>query len=674
LALPLGAQGLRDDLGGSASPSQVGESALPLKRVVILTSGLAYYEHSGSLSGDASINLPFRLEAVNDALKTLIVNDPSSASPSVTYQAENTLLQTLRSLSVDLSDNPDIVQILSRLRGASIEITHSAFQQTDSGDYQTSQALTSGKIAGVYIDREINHSATLLVLNTDEGIKTFDLSIIANIKFKDAAVEQDIKRALELIASSRNSFSRRLLLKLPATGTRNVTISYVIPSPVWKVSYRLDLGAQRPLFQGWAIIDNDSDTDWNNVQLSLVTGRPTSFVQNLYPPYYVYRPTLPLSIAGTAQAQTHDRAADTTTAGGAVMLSRSPAPAAADGAAASRSREMSVENAYHQSVMETELDTASGSAAGGQFEFTIKTPVNLNRGMSAMFPLVQSAIEAKKLLFYSSGKHPRLGAEITNTSAMKLPAGPVTVYDGGVYAGDALIEFWNENEKRIITFGEDLSVSASSNHPTSVKISAVTISGGIMSINRTYNFVVEYSFINSDSFEKQLVLEKPKTSSTTLVSPQAAEQTNTAYRFNVTLEANKQTKVAINEERTQTERITLLSQRPDAILSYSTNAEIPQNVRQALSQAVSLKRSADSAASAVKDIEAQKTRLIGDQDRIRRNLEAAGAGTPQGQEYLKRLVALDGEIDALSPTLEKASLDAKTAQQAYENYLNTLNL
>ena len=113
------AQGIMDSRTASSGSSGAvrGEtSVIPLKRVVILTSGLAYYEHSGSISGGVTIELPFRLDAVNDALKTLIINDPSSANPSVTYQAENTLIQTLRSLAIDLSDMPNMATILTRLR------------------------------------------------------------------------------------------------------------------------------------------------------------------------------------------------------------------------------------------------------------------------------------------------------------------------------------------------------------------------------------------------------------------------------------------------------------------------------------------------------------------------------------------------------------------------------
>jgi len=280
------AQGIQE-----AAPAGEGASAgavLPLKRVVILTSGLAYYEHSGPVNGAANITIPFRLNAMNDALKTLVINDPSSANPSVTYQSERTLIDTLRSLTVDLSDSPDMATILARLRGEEVEITLVNYVVDGAAERQP-PVVHTGRIAGI----EYRHTSFLtidtkvhyLMLNTNERLMTLNLDLISSIKFTDPNIENDINRALDLISASRNSFSRNLMVNLPGTARRNVAISYVIPSPVWKVSYRLDLGASKPLFQGWAIVDNDSDTDWTNVQLSLVAGRPVSFIQELYPPY-----------------------------------------------------------------------------------------------------------------------------------------------------------------------------------------------------------------------------------------------------------------------------------------------------------------------------------------------------------------------------------------------------
>ncbi|MCL2139984.1 MAG: DUF4139 domain-containing protein, partial [Treponema sp.] len=236
---------------------------LPITKISILSSGLAYYEHSGTVNGPAVIELPFKASAINDALKSLIVNDSATANPSVLYQSEQTLIQTLRSLKIDLSGNPDMAAVLRGLRGAEIELTVQSQKE-------------SGRIVGVEF-RAVSDDVqeAWLSLNTGQGIKMFNFKDINSIVFKDPQLASDLNRALDLIASSRNTDLRNLSVRLPGNGSRNVTISYVIPAPVWKVSYRLDFGSDanaKPLLQGWAIVDNDSDFDWSSVRLSLIAG------------------------------------------------------------------------------------------------------------------------------------------------------------------------------------------------------------------------------------------------------------------------------------------------------------------------------------------------------------------------------------------------------------------
>jgi flagellar biosynthesis chaperone FliJ len=97
-------------------------------------------------------------------------------------------------------------------------------------------------------------------------------------------------------------------------------------------------------------------------------------------------------------------------------------------------------------------------------------------------------------------------------------------------------------------------------------------------------------------------------------------------------------------------------------------------VRTRLQLAVALKQKADDAARASAAMESRRTFLASEQDRIRRNLEAAGSATQQGQEYLKRMVALDTEIDAQNRQIEEFAKAAEAARKAFEDYLNTLEL
>ena len=47
-------------------------------------------------------------------------------------------------------------------------------------------------------------------------------------------------------------------------------------------------------------------------------------------------------------------------------------------------------------------------------------------------------------------------AELTNSTGKTLDGGPITVYDAGSYAGEALVETLKAGDKRLISYGVDL--------------------------------------------------------------------------------------------------------------------------------------------------------------------------------------------------------------------------
>jgi hypothetical protein len=653
------------------------EAPMPLRKIIIYSSGVAFFEHAGTLSGPASFKLPFKLNAVNDALKSLVLNDPASVSPSVTYPSEQNLGETLRSLSIDLSGNPGLAEILSRLRGEEVEIAAPGpvTGRITALEYQTAEGETTAD--------------PWLSLLTSGGIKLIRLREISSLKFTDPRIAADLDRALNLIMASRNSAFRDLTVSLPGGGSRPVSLSYVIPAPVWKVSYRLDLSSASPassppgaLLQGWAIVDNDGGTDWQDVELSLAAGRPVSFIQNLYPPYYVNRPALPLAIAGAAEAVTWDSGYGGPAGAAGNAASRMSAPVFPSSIMAKEAAaEMLMDEVAAPSVAGGTVDTARAGALGDQFEFTIKKPVTLNRRQSAMLPLAEGKIAAVKLLILSGERalgrtvHPYLGAELTNSMGVKLPAGPITVYDGGAYAGDALIEFFNEGEKRLISWGEDLSVTGSAAESGGRFVSAVSVSEGVMTISRKLVYAKTYTVKNAAGEAKQVLFEHPVTSGAELVEPAApGERTPRAYRFVRPLPAGEELVFTVREERPLVEHISLVQQQPETLLSYAGNQEIPPAVRAALQGALNFKRQADAAQTALGNLQNRRNFLVSEQARIRQNLEAAGSQSSQGQEYLRRMVQLDADLDGLAADLEEAEKKARETRKVYEDYIGALTL
>jgi hypothetical protein len=394
---------------------------------------------------------------------------------------------------------------MENLRGAEIEIRA---RETAAGTVKGRILGIERQVSGVYTGGRLPapHENTVLSLSTAEGIKIISLADVGSFAFTDSKIRSDLDRALDLILASRGEETRNVKLSLPGGGGRTVSVSYVIPAPVWKVSYRLDLNQKAPVFQGWAIVDNDGDTDWTGVELTLVSGRPVSFIQNLYTPYRLYRPTLPLAIAGTAEARTYDSGFGRNDAAG------EESPMTADVTMNySQEKVMSRSSLPQQAAAEpvsVPAPSVRGTEGGGtnqdQFQFTLEKPVTLERQQSAMLPLIDGAIQAEKIVVFSGNRaangvmvHPAISVELTNTTGMKLPAGPVTVFDGGIYGGDALLEFLNEGEKRIISYGDDLAITGSVTENSVQGISGVSLSQGVMTITRKIGYEKTYTSKNA---------------------------------------------------------------------------------------------------------------------------------------------------------------------------------
>ncbi|MDR3145735.1 MAG: DUF4139 domain-containing protein, partial [Treponema sp.] len=664
------AQAFAEAQAATETPAPLG-----LRRVSLFSSGVAYFEHSGGVSGPAELRLPFPMDAVNDALKSLTVSVSPPApgspqadalpSPSVRYTGADALSRGVESLRIDLSGNPGIAEILAGLQGAGIEV---AAPNPIRGRILSVETRRTPYPETRFPPEPQTGTDTLLSLYTDGGIRLIALRDIGSFSFTDPRLNADILRALDLIGSARDSASRELLVSLPGRGERFVSLTYVIPAPVWKASYRLDLSGEEPFFQGWAIADNNGNTDWQDVELSLLTGRPVSFIQELYPPYNPVRPVLPLAIAGIAGARTWDSgygavpeamaaqaAADTAEEAQAYKVPAARLRAEMSTAGSGTSPEAPPRPSPGNTLRGGAAEGARAAATGDQFAFTFRQPVTLRRGESIMLPLFEGVITAERSLVFSGSdaaggpRHPAISAELTNTTGMKLPAGPVTVYDGGVYAGDALLAFLPEGEKRIVSYGEDLSVTGWVNAANDRISGGVTVSRGLMTISRKLRYEKTYSFRNASGEAKRLILEHPISPGAALTEPASfAERTDRVYRFVQTLPADRELTLRVREERPVEERIVLSRLGPEAFAAYASNEEIPPPVRNALQRAAELKGKADDAGEAEEALEARRARLVADQDRIRRNLEAAGNQSPQGQEYLRRLAALDAEIDALS--------------------------
>src|SRR6266478_1622930 len=97
---------------------------LPVKRVVLFTSGVGFFQREGEVSDDASVRFSFRTEQINDLLKSLVLQDFGGGKIApIVFGSRDPIERALKSFAIDLTDNPPLSELLNRMRGVEAEIT-----------------------------------------------------------------------------------------------------------------------------------------------------------------------------------------------------------------------------------------------------------------------------------------------------------------------------------------------------------------------------------------------------------------------------------------------------------------------------------------------------------------------------------------------------------------------
>jgi hypothetical protein len=260
--------------------------------VILYSSGVGYFQREGAVEGNTRIDLSFPVTDINDLLKSMVLRDLNGGHISaVSYESQAPVEKTLKSFAINFTGNPSFTGILGQAKGERVEAVLLQSNATQPG-------TITGVIVGVekqkqQVGKDAAVEVELLNLWCAEGIRSIRLADVQRIRFLNPVLESEVKKALETLALSHDTQKKAVSLSFNGEGKREVRVGYVIENPIWKTSYRLVLSKEdKPYLQGWAVVDNPSDEDWNGVRMALVSGRPISFQMNLYTPLYVPRPVV----------------------------------------------------------------------------------------------------------------------------------------------------------------------------------------------------------------------------------------------------------------------------------------------------------------------------------------------------------------------------------------------
>jgi hypothetical protein len=653
---------------------------IPVRKVVLFSSGVGYFEHMGSVTGDSVTELRFKTDQINDILKSLVLQDLDGGKVGpIVYASQDPIAKTLRSFQVDLSNNPALAELLNQVRGTPVRVTVQGeqLQGTILGLEKKQKAMT---------DRDEIIETWVLNLITGGSVRSVPLDEVQRVELEDEQLQAELHKALAALAQARDQAKKSVLITFAGEGEHRVRVGYIIETPIWKTSYRLILPTspeEQAKIQGWAIVENQTDNDWSDSELSLVSGRPISFVQDLYAPLYVPRPVVKPELYAGLRPQAYESGMTPPAGQAAEQPAPAPPPSpkarALAGAARGKPLAESVQEVPSASErVEPPFDpTASviAAAAAGQvgelFQYSIGH-VSLPRQRSAMIPIITDDIAVERVSIYNQAvlaQHPLNGARVKNTTGKHLLQGPVTVLDDNSYGGDARIDNLPPGQERLLSYAIDLQVQVNAtNRRQDSRVQTGKLVKGVLQLTRKNVFTQEYTVVNRADRDKVLVIEHPVRKGWKLVdSPKPVETTETLYRFQESVAAGKTATVTVTEEIIQGETIAILPADLGQLEFYSRMGEIPKDVRDALLKAMSLKSALVDTERQMKERQQQLAEITQEQQRIRENMATVSTTS---QYYTRLLTKLNDQETGI----EKFQGELEQLKQTYERQRKELEI
>jgi hypothetical protein len=654
-------------------------AALALKRVVLSSGGVGYFEYETQVEGDATVTLDVPLDQVDDVLKSLVVYDAAGTVGEITLPGREPLAQSFADLPFDPAALNSTIDLLNALQGSEIRIV--------------GPRPLAGRL--VHVDPEIvtgssgvSETRARISLMTPAGLQQAVLQDVEAIAFSDPELQRQVNAALTRIAAHRAPAQRRLSVRTRGSGARTLRLGYVVAMPLWKASYRLNLPAEPQArtarLQGWAVLENFSGRPWQEVELTLLSGNPVTFRQALYESYYVPRPTVPVE-AG-------DRILPPPDSGAVAAEARAKSESAPPPQGAARGAPLTAQSAPGYAAAPAPpppapppapIEAAQVTEQPIQVAFTAPYKITVAAGQSLMLPLIDRDLPARRVALFQpavNARHPLAAIELDNDSGGGLPPGVLTLYQqtpngGALYLGDARLASLPAGDKRLLSFALDNKVTIDRSTAEARPIVTAAVADGVMRIGRVLRWTTTYR-VTVMGPPLALLIEQPRRPRAQLTAPDPGTVTLTpqAYRIPLALSASGDGSLTVVEEQPIEETFRLLDIDDNRLGVLLSAPELDPRMRDVLGELATRRQMLARQRAELDRLQTQRARLIEDEERLRANLAAVANEPALRRDQIEKFAEVENAVQRTSNALAAASEALAAAERDLAAYVGALRL
>jgi hypothetical protein len=536
------------------------------------------------------------------------------------------------------------------------------------------------------------------------------LSKVRAISLHDGDLAMQLHRSLDASAGEGMFEQIEIEVRLAGARTHDLTVSYVVSAPMWKPTYRVvlpDDGKGKALLQGWAVVDNISGEDWNEISLSLTSGAPIAFRYDLHTPRDVWRNDMTesgvhkqaaVSMGETswgeeiAEAPAEEKAAEAYDYGGdggyygddlaeaegapaaSAPASRSardsgpggggigrgaggmPAPPPAPPSDEARGPSLDLE-----SLRRSTDASARSQRISGLTRIDLTTPVTVPDGTSTMVAVINESIAAEETFLFKPGgagwgyeTNPYRVVRFQNSTEYVLEPGPIAIYSGGSFVGEGLSEAVGAGTSVTIPFAVETEIMVTSSTQYSGQEMKMTrIVRGVLEVESFYQTTTTWDVRGPiKDADYRVLIRQPQSGSNyeLAVRPDGTEDLEGAYLIPITIKAKSNSaSLQVVEQTPSTISIAIWDQQALPILEkFLAGDNLDAAARKKLQPVVDLRREIGRIDTEVDGLRRQQGELEQRADQTRRNLEAIQkdpAAAALRQKLNKRLEEFATEAD-----------------------------
>jgi hypothetical protein len=491
--------------------------------VTLFSNGIGHFRRVYKVPAgrEEKFSIPFKRDHIGDVAASLQVFGKVRLTTPPSFTPSNA-----NATALHINQSEAYKSLVRSLSGAAVKVTFT----NDTVDEYTLFGLDTQETS---LNGEII-SKDFIVLGKNGIVTRKLLCEVTSLEFVDESVRTEIDKALKNNFQTIKPDSTLLDIALTALGNTETEamIQYTIPVAAWKMRYAIRQDKDQFVLEGAAIIDNNTDEDWDNFRVSVVTGNPISFNTDIATVCVPQRKTVRLvdgNVLGNVEVDEGYQvsyAGELETAGGQNRAMRDRRVVAM---AACASPKFSTAN-YAQFGMGSLDQVAAGDTDLEQFYsvaeasgveskevgdfcvFTSKEPITILARKSAVVPMFTVPLsKAGVVLLYRESNHarrPYRTVKFKNETEYSLGKGKTVIYNEGVFSGECVLEAMNPGENRMLPYCLENGVKVTKEvKPVESRRNSIKISDGVGFVEDVNTAVSVYTIENKKDELFKLAIE-----------------------------------------------------------------------------------------------------------------------------------------------------------------------